>query len=232
MFFSGIQKSSLIDYPGKVSCILFVSGCNFTCPYCHNPELALGRKTNLPSISEDDALKFLSQRKGLLDGVVITGGEPTLQADLTNFCRKVKALAFPIKLDTNGSRPETLRQLLHDQLIDYIAMDIKTDPNRYAPHLSANRIGPRLMESIQVILETTAYHEFRTTCLSPFVDADTIGRIARLIQGAHLYVLQNFQEKRVLDPEFIQNNAHRYSAETMAEFQSLAKHHVKRCIIR
>jgi len=231
MFFSGIQKSSLIDYPGKVSCILFVAGCNFTCPYCHNPELALGRKSNLPSISETDALKFLSQRAGLLDGLVITGGEPTLQVGLAKFCRRVKQLGFPIKLDTNGSRPEALRQLLHEQVIDYVAMDIKTLPNRYTPHLSTKHIAPRLMESIQLVLGTN-HHEFRTTCLAPFVDIATIGQIAKLIQGAHLYVLQNFQGTRVLDPEFIEKNAHRFSAQAMAEFKSLVKPYVRRCILR
>ena len=131
MIFGGMQKNSMIDYPGKISCVLFACGCNFSCPYCHNPQLARGCKDNMNAFNEKTASDFLEGRKGFLEGVVISGGEPTLQADLPAVCEKIKGMGYPVKLDTNGSRPQVLKRLLNDALVDYIAMDIKTDPLKY-----------------------------------------------------------------------------------------------------
>ena len=130
MVFGGLQKQSLIDFPGKLSCVLFTSGCNFDCPYCHNPDLVNGHTPRPLVLKEGNIYDFLEMRKDFLDGVVISGGEPTLHGDLIDTCRKIKQMGFPIKLDTNGSRPATISNLLDEECIDYIAMDIKTEPLR------------------------------------------------------------------------------------------------------
>ncbi|MBW1769313.1 MAG: anaerobic ribonucleoside-triphosphate reductase activating protein, partial [Deltaproteobacteria bacterium] len=132
MLFGGLQKSSLIDYPGKLSCVLFLSGCNFDCPYCHNPGLVKGRFSDHAQFEEKTVYDFLEKRRGFLDGVVVSGGEPTLQKDLVSLCEKLKEMGYPVKLDTNGSRPQVLRSLIDEGLVDYIAMDIKTDLLRYS----------------------------------------------------------------------------------------------------
>lgn len=232
MMFGGIQKTSLIDYPGKVSCVLFTSGCNFACPYCHNPELARNRMGLLTPMKEEQVLDFLKSRRGLLEGVVITGGEPTLHNDLAGFCKEVQKLGFPVKLDTNGSRPVALGHLLAESLVDYIAMDVKTDPSRYAPVIHPTDLADDLNTSIEAILSSGRPHEFRTTCLAPFVDADTVARIAGFIEGADLYVLQSFKNGRVLDPDFIREKTSPFSEDDLAAFQSIAAPFVKRCIVR
>jgi pyruvate formate lyase activating enzyme len=232
MIFGGIQKTSLIDYPGKVGCVLFTSGCNFTCPYCHNPELAQNRTDLLSTMTEQEVLDFLKSRQGLLEGVVITGGEPTLHKDLGAFLKKVKELGFPVKLDTNGSRPEALNGLIKDSLVDYIAMDIKTDPLRYSPDIHPKGLTEDLTTCIGAILSSGLPHEFRTTCLAPYVDAEIVARIAGLIEGADLYVLQPFKNGRVLDPDFIQEKTSPCSEEDLESFRSIAAPFVKKCIVR
>ena len=131
MRIGGLQKSSLIDYPGKVSSVIFCVGCNFDCPYCHNPELVTGCSACPADLSDEKIFDFLRQRVGFLDGVVISGGEPTLQKDLVDICTRVKALGYPVKMDTNGSRPKVLQRLIEEDLVDYIAMDLKTGPLQY-----------------------------------------------------------------------------------------------------
>jgi pyruvate formate lyase activating enzyme len=133
MLLGGLQKTSLIDYPGKLSCVLFFSGCNFDCPYCHNPQLARGCRVGFPSTIETQLYRFLKRRRTVLDGVVLSGGEPTIQKDIYSACLRLKQMGYPVKLDTNGSRPQVLRRLLDEKLVDYIAMDIKTDPLNYSP---------------------------------------------------------------------------------------------------
>ena len=125
MRIGGLQKNSLIDYPGKISSVIFLSGCNFDCPFCHNPDLVRGCLSYTADLCSPDVCQFLKQRRGFLDGVVISGGEPTLDENLMDFCESIKQLGYPIKLDTNGSRPRILKQLIDDGLIDYIAMDLK-----------------------------------------------------------------------------------------------------------
>lgn len=232
MRFGGIQKNSLIDFPGNICCVLFVMGCNFFCPYCHNPELVQNDITRLSPLSEREALCFLKGRRGLLDGVTVSGGEPTLQRGLSNFLSKVKAMGYSVKLDTNGSRPHVLKGLLEEGLLDYIAMDIKTAPTGYAPLIHQDDISIQISESIQAILTAGVPHEFRTTCLAPFVNADIISRIAELIKGADLYVLQQLQPRRVLNPEFIRDIAGRYTDEELMAFQQILSPFVKRCMIR
>ena len=232
MIFGGIQKTSLIDFPGKVSCVLFTPGCNFSCPYCHNPDLARNRTDLLSTISEDVAIDFLKSRQGLLEGIVITGGEPTLHKDLAKFCEKAKRLGFPIKLDTNGSCPTALNDLMSNKLVDYIAMDIKTDPYGYAPDILSMDQSKNLISSVDSILSSGLPHEFRTTCLSPFVDAHIVKRIAAHIKGADLYVLQPFKNGVVLDSEYIKERTTPCDKQDLLEFQSIAAPFVTRCIIR
>jgi pyruvate formate lyase activating enzyme len=153
MNIGGYIKSSLIDFPGTISCVVFTQGCNFHCPYCHNPDLVPMNRGKNELISSDSVFSFLERRKGLLDGVVVSGGEPTLQKGLVDFLRRVKAMGFRVKLDTNGSRPQVLRVLFAENLVDYVAMDIKTSPDRYAPDLW-DRVSPEILkESISLIAD-------------------------------------------------------------------------------
>ena len=232
MVFGGLQKSSLIDYPGKISCVIFLSGCNFDCPYCHNPDLAKGIPSVPGFIDENSIYDLLESRKKFLDGVVISGGEPTLQKNLIPFCKKIKQIGYPIKLDTNGSRPQVLHKLIDMGLVDYIAMDVKTDPFHYAPLIVKDDIPDLILASIRIIMESSVEHEFRTTCIKALVDVHVIKSIARIITGSMLYVLQQFFNTGVLHPEFFQDNDRRYNDDELTYFKSIAEPWVKKCIIR
>lgn len=233
MIIGGIQKNSFIDFPSKISCVLFTSGCNFDCPYCHNPDLV--RRTPASKIIDlKEIFDFLKNRKSLLDGVVITGGEPTLHPDLFDFCKEINSLGYPIKIDTNGSRPKVLQNLLSNHLIDYIAMDAKTSFERYSPAVSKTCNPSDLRESVFTILQSGIPHEFRTTCVKSIVDAADIGEISRIISGASLYALQNFSMKNnaVLHPEFFISEDLCYDAQEMESFRAIAAPFVKHVIIR
>jgi pyruvate formate lyase activating enzyme len=228
----GIQKSSMIDYPGKVSCVLFLPGCNFDCPYCHNPDLARGTAPVVDVFPGGVLERFLQERKGFLDGVVISGGEPTLQKNLPRLCRRIKDMGFPVKLDTNGSRPEVLRHLIEKGLVDYVAMDVKTDPADYALFVRNAGDAPDIRSSIDMIMSAGIDYEFRTTCVRPFVDARIIRRIGRCIQGARLYALQAFHAADVLHPDFFRTRDRQIDSEELARYRDIAKPWVTRCIIR
>jgi pyruvate formate lyase activating enzyme len=232
MVFGGVQKNSFIDYPGKISCVLFTSGCNFDCPYCHNPELANGCSTYSPFSTEKGVYDFLDSRKAFLDGVVISGGEPTLQKDLISLCEKVKNMGYPVKLDTNGSRPQVIKELIDNELVDYIAMDIKTDPFNYSPLIKKDCKPDNIISSIRSIMESDLAYEFKTTCIKPIVNKRVIESISRRIQGATLYALQQFQNTEVLHPEFFQENEETYDSEQLLHFKSIAEPWVKKCIVR
>jgi len=193
MRLGGLQKNSLIDYPGKVSCVLFLSGCNFDCPYCHNPDLVRGSLPCHASPDEKAVYEFLERRKGFLDGVVISGGEPTLNRNLILLCEKIKQIGYPLKLDTNGSRPQVIKRLIDEGLVDYIAMDIKTDPLHYSPMIVKNYNPGHILTSIKTIMEKAKTYEFRTTCVKSIVAEQNIENIAKTIRGAALYVLQRFR---------------------------------------
>jgi len=212
--------------------VLFTSGCNFDCPYCHNPDLANGCAKYSPFSTENGVYDFLDSRKAFLDGVVISGGEPTLQKDLVSICEKVKNMGYPVKLDTNGSRPRVLKQLIDDGLVDYIAMDIKTDPFHYSPLIKKDCKPDNIISSIRIIMESELAYEFRTTCIKPIVNKQVIESISRRIKGAMLYVLQQFQNTDVLHPEFFQENEEPYDHDELLHFKSIAEPWVKRCIVR
>jgi len=171
MFFGGLQKNSFIDYPGKLSCILFASGCNFECPYCHNPALVRGGFSRPPAIDEKTVFTYLEKRKGFLDGIVISGGEPTLQKDLVPVCEKIQKMGYPIKLDTNGSRPLVIKKLIEKGLVDYIAMDLKTDPSQYFPLISKVDSYRQISESIRIIMASDLPYEFRNLII---IDSDNL----------------------------------------------------------
>jgi pyruvate formate lyase activating enzyme len=232
MVIGGLQKNSLIDYPGKLSSVIFFSGCNFDCPYCHNPDLARGPATPPNDLNGSEILNFLEQRRGFLDGVVISGGEPTLQKDLADFCRKIKELDFPLKLDTNGSRPRVLQYLIAEDLVDYIAMDLKTDPVLYSSVINPKGYPDSIFASIEIIMESGIDYEFRTTCVRPIVTPRTIENISVLIQGAKLYALQRFRNNPVLHPEFFEDSDNDYSDDELGQLRDVAAQWVHRCIIR
>lgn len=191
MIINGFQKMTLLDFPGKVACTVFLGGCNFRCPFCHNAGLVLGR--NVENLSEEEVLSYLNKRKGLLDGVCITGGEPTLRADLKDFIIKIKSLGYSVKLDTNGSNPALLKELVNEGLLDYVAMDIKNCFEKY-PHtcgMKEQDLGP-IKESINFLLSGEVDFEFRTTVVKELHTTEDIKTLAREIKGAKNYFIQSF----------------------------------------
>lgn len=230
MIIGGLQKNSLIDYPGMVSCVLFLSGCNFRCPYCQNPDLVLGNQLSPMNIG--DIYAFLQRRTSLLDGVVISGGEPTLQSDLLSLCDIIKGMGYSIKLDTNGSRPKVIKMLLDKGVLDYIAMDIKTDPHDYTPFFQKNSHPEDILHSIHIVKESEIPHEFRTTCVKPFVDRQIIKNISHLIGGANLYALQRFSPETVLQPEFFDEWDRGIDEDEMMILREIAEKRVLQCIVR
>jgi pyruvate formate lyase activating enzyme len=233
MIIGGIQKTSLIDYPSKICCVVFTSGCNFRCPYCHNPDL-VNTDTIRSAYDAKGIFSFLEERKSFLDGVVVSGGEPTLQKDLFDFCSQIKKLGYPVKLDTNGSKPDIIKKLLNAHLIDYIAMDIKTDPARYTPIITKFIDPTAIQSSIRLILESGIASEFRTTCVKSIVDKEDIRTIARLIQGAKLFALNKVQyhHLNILNPEFFENSDWYCNDQTIEEFREIASDFVQYCIVR
>ena len=232
MNIGGLIKTSLIDYPGMVCCVVFTQGCNFHCPYCHNPDLVPMTRSRSELIGTDPVLSFLEKRKGLLDAVVVSGGEPTLQKGLPDFLRKVKAMGFRVKLDTNGSRPQVLRVLLAENLLDYVAMDLKTDPSRYAPALWDMDDPAPLLSSISILLNTPCDYEFRTTCLLPYTDRPAMDRMLSCIQGAKRYILQPFKPGRTLDPSLCDPADRMLGEKNLQEFKHHADSLVRECMIR
>ncbi|HQF84232.1 MAG TPA: anaerobic ribonucleoside-triphosphate reductase activating protein [Smithellaceae bacterium] len=214
MKIGGLQKLSLIDYPEKISAVIFTQGCNFRCPYCHNPQL-VDVKLYQPCLEEKDIFRFLENRRGRLDAVVITGGEPALQDDLIPFIMDIRRLGFAVKLDTNGSRPRVLERLLRDGLVDFIAMDVKAPLEKYPDVVRAPLDKDDLRESIRLVIGAKISHEFRTTAAASLLRPEDILTIAREIDGAKRYALQRFQpgetletmfteEKTFSDEEFVQ----------------------------
>lgn len=186
----GLQKVTLLDFPGKVACTVFLTGCNLRCPYCHNPDLVL-TKDNGKYISEKEFFEFLLSRKGKLDGVCITGGEPTLYPNLTNLIRRIREMGFLVKLDSNGTAPEILKPLLREKLLDYVAMDIKNAPSRYAETCGADVIE-QVKKSAALLKSSNIDYEFRTTVCHPFHSPKCMEEIGRWLRNAKRYYIQPF----------------------------------------
>lgn len=230
MTFGGLQKLTLIDYPGKIAATVFTVGCNFLCPYCHNPELVDPAKIkDQPKLSEKEILKFLASRQGLLEGVCITGGEPTLSPDLPEFISKIKALGFLVKLDTNGSNPEMLANLLKEKLIDYVAMDIKAPLEKYKKIVGENISLENIQRSVELTCSSPDY-EFRTTVLPALHSEKDILSIGRWLQGSKKYYLQQFKPTKTLDSVFMDEKP--YDWDKLVKLRGLLEIFFDKCEIR
>lgn len=203
MHFCGMNKTTLLDYPGHVAATLFTGGCNMRCPFCHNSGLVLA-PWEQPGISEQEVLAFLRKRQGVLEGVCITGGEPTLHADLENFIRQVRALGYLVKLDTNGYRPRILSRLLEEKLLDYVAMDIKASRERYGIACGLPEVEMQYIEeSVELLKTSSILYEFRTTVVKGIHSPEEFTAIGQWLRGGKAYYLQNFSDSgQVIQPGF------------------------------
>ena len=224
MKFGGFQKTSLLDFPDRISSILFTVGCNLRCPFCHNWRLILDPKP--PFLSEEDALKILLRRKRYVDAVVITGGEPAMNRDLPEFVRKLKENGFHVKIDTNGFYPETLRDCL--PYLDYVAMDVKTSLEKYK--LLGAEDTDKLLRSIQMIKEGRIDYEFRNTVVPRIVEEEDIPKIGRIVEGAKRFVFQQFRPGDTLDKSF--NDVKPYPEELIIKFSKIMEKYVSEVILR
>src|SRR3989339_525701 len=248
MLLGGLQKLTLIDYPGKVACTVFTVGCNFRCPFCHNPELVTQRRENdrkdakekegvvdfslRPMISEELFFNFLSERKGILDGVCVTGGEPTVHADLEIFLRKIKEMGFLVKLDTNGTNPEILKKLLDEKLLDYIAMDLKNNfKSNYAKTAGVEVNIEDIKKSVEIIRNRGGDYEFRTTVVPGLHTKEDLLAIADEIKGAKKYYLQQFKhEQKMLNPDFREVTP--YGKDFLEDIREKIKDYFEVCEVR
>ena len=231
MGIKGLQKLTLLDYKGYLAATIFTGGCNFTCPFCHNKDLVLYPNT-ISTIPEEDILQYLKDRHGKLEAVCITGGEPTLQKHLPEFLKKIKHLGYKVKLDTNGTSPDKIELLVKNQLIDYIAMDIKNAKDKYAittglTQISMSKHINNIEQSIQYILHSDCAYEFRTTVTKELHTADDILSICEWIKGADAYYLQPYRNStQVIHPIYSS-----HSQEELIHFSKMAQQYVKKCAI-
>ncbi len=190
----GLAKMTLLDFPGRVACTVFLGACDFRCPYCHNFELVDGSAP--PVMDEEDLFSFLEKRKGLLDGVAVTGGEPCLNKDLPALLRRIRQMGYMTKLDTNGNHPDMLKKLLDEDLLDYVAMDIKNSPDKYAITIGKDKIDlAPIRESISLIMGSKIDYEFRTTVVDEFHKISDFEEIGAMIEGAKRYFIQPFTDR-------------------------------------
>jgi pyruvate formate lyase activating enzyme len=240
MIIGGLQKFSLLDFPGKISAIVFTNGCNFRCRFCYNPMLVWPensgkankiKQESRPGQTVDGFFAFLKSREGKLDAVVITGGEPTIQRDLPAFIKKIKKLGFAVKLDTNGTNPLMLRELVKGKLLDYIAMDIKSGPDKYSEITGVELKLPKIKESVKIIIGSGLPHEFRTTMVPGLLKKQDIAEIGRMIKGADAWYLQDFKS----DIELVDSKMEAvdgYSSKEMEAMRKSGAKYVKKCEVR
>lgn len=224
MQIGGLQKLTLLDFPGQVACTVFLQGCNFRCPFCHNPSLVLGTE----AITEESVLAFLKQRQGLLDGVAITGGEPLLSAGLEDLLRQIRSLGYKIKLDTNGSFPGKLEQLIADGLVDYVAMDIKNAPEKYDQTAGTAGFLPAVRESASLLIDGKIPYEFRTTVVDELHEPEDFHAIGQWLSGAQQYFLQCFTDSG----EILQPGLHAPSKEKLEKCLAIAGQYIPNTHIR
>lgn len=223
----GLQKMTLLDFPEHVACTVFLSGCDFRCPYCHNFELAEGKSPAL--MDEEELLTFLKKRRGLLDGVAITGGEPCLHVKLPSLLARIRQMGFATKLDTNGNHPDLLLRILKEGLVDYIAMDIKNSPEKYAATVGLDKIDfSPIKESIGILMSKTVDYEFRTTVVDEFHEEEDFRRIGEMISGANRYYLQMFTDRDGVP----YGGLHAPSAEKMYQYLDIVSGYVPNAKLR
>lgn len=231
MELGGLQKLTLLDYPEHVACTVFTVGCNFRCPFCHNSSLVLPGKVNEEgTVKEEEFFKFLDKRQGLLEGVAITGGEPLLQPDIKEFIKKIRAKGYLVKLDTNGSFPDRLKEILDEGLVDYVAMDIKSNLEAYGP-VCGLKDPPvdRLQRSIEILRSAGIPYEFRTTVIDELHDEDVFEKIGELIEGEERYFLQRFEDSGELIEE---DRFHAPSEEKLMKLLEIVRKKVPKAQIR
>ena len=226
----GLEKTSLLDYPGKISAVIFTYGCNLKCSYCHNPELVIEEFDKEHSISQEYLFEFLEKKKGKIEAVVITGGEPLLHSDLEKLIREIRKMGFLIKLDTNGLLPDKLRALVEKDLLDYIAMDIKYPSSDYPAMTGYPAVRDKIKESIEIIMDSGIDYEFRTTYVKGIHTFESAKRIGLMIQGAKLYYIQNFRDGKTITPGFDSSNS--FTEKELRKLRSTASPYVKRALIR
>ena len=190
MRLGGLQKMTLLDFPGRVACTVFTVGCNFRCPFCHNSSLVVSPE--VPELSQDDFFAFLRKRQGLLDGVAVTGGEPLLHGDMPELLEKIRALGYAVKLDTNGAFPDRLKQILDAGLVDYVAMDVKNSREKYELTAGVSGILPRVEESVELLRAGETPFEFRTTLVDELHEPADFTAIGQWIRGVERYFIQGF----------------------------------------
>ena len=226
MKLSGIQKLTLLDFPGKVACTLFTPGCNFRCPFCHNASLVFSCVQN---ITEEEVLSFLKKRVGILDGVCVTGGEPLLQKDIANLLREIKALGFLVKLDTNGAFPQRLEPLLKEQLVDYVAMDIKASRRNYHTAIGLATVDLDSIERSVELLKTSGIdHEFRTTTVKGIHSAKDFEDIAQWLAGEEKYFIQQYTPS----DDMIGEPFAQFTKDELEDFAAIVRQTVKTVSLR
>lgn len=231
MRLGALQKVTLIDYPGKVAATVFTAGCDFGCSFCHNPSLTnLARSSKQVAISRKFLLKFLRERQGLLDGVCVSGGEPTLQPDLADFIKQIKALGLLVKLDTNGHHPDALEKLFNQNLLDYVAMDIKSSTEKYAQIVNCRVNLESINQSVNLIKNSGVDYEFRTTAVPQLVDSIDIKKIGEWLGGAKAYFLQQFRRETALDKKW--RAVVPYSDEKLEELREIAEPYFEKVGLR
>lgn len=223
----GLQKMTLLDFPEHVACTVFLGGCDFRCPFCHNYELA--EASAKPVMEEEELLAFLKKREGLLDGVAFTGGEPCLHTGLPDLFKRIRQMGFAIKLDTNGCHPELLQRLLEQGLVDYVAMDIKNSPEKYAQTAGVDHVDmARIQKSIALIMDQSPDYEFRTTVIQELHEEEDFPKMGEMIRGAKKYFLQGFTDRDTVPFE----GFHAPSAETMQSYAEIMSRYVAMAALR
>ena len=232
MLIKGLQKLTLLDFPEKMACTVFTFGCNLRCPFCHNASLVLTERADDTLIPEEEFFSFLQKRRGILEGVCITGGEPTLQPDLPTFIRKIRDLGFAVKLDTNGARPAVLRALLDEGLLDYVAMDVKNSLSKYPETVGLPTFDTTsIEESMNILMEGRIPFEFRTTLVKGLHTPESVAEMGARLAGGERFFLQTFEDSG----DLIAGEGDRLSAFTPTETEELLRilrHYVPNAQIR
>lgn len=226
----GLEKVSLLDYPGKLSAIVFTYGCNLRCSFCHNPELVIYDFNEDIEVKEDYLFEYLENRRGKLDAVVITGGEPLIYNDIEKLIRKIKKLGYLVKLDTNGFFPDKLKDLIEKELLDYIAMDVKYSPSDYNKQTNDKNALEKITESIKIIRNSGTDYEFRTTVVKGIHKIKDIQDIAKLIKGSKKFYIQNFRSGKTIDSSL--DNSNSFTEQELEKMLKGAKKYVKNSYIR